>query len=64
MLNNFIASNTSINMENTEYNLMQSTYPNYSIQEGQRKMFNTNMKQQIRVNTDWVSQNYSELIKS
>jgi hypothetical protein len=57
------ASNTSISMENTEYNLMQSTYPNYSIQEGQRKMFNTNIKQQIKVNTDWVDETFSETIK-
>lgn len=59
----FKASSTGISMENTEYNLMQNTYPNYSTQEGQRKMFNTNLKQQIKVNTDWVHQNYSEVIK-
>lgn len=59
----FKASNTSVTMENTEYNLMPATYPAYDIQEGQRKMFNTNMKQQIKVNTDWVNQNYSETIK-
>lgn len=57
------SSNTSVSMENTEYNLMQSVYPNYSIQEGQRKTFNTNLKQQIKVNTDWVSEDYSEVIK-
>lgn len=57
------ASSTSVSMENTEYNLMQSAYPNYSIQEGQRKMFNTNLKQQIRVNTDWVDETFSETIK-
>jgi hypothetical protein len=57
------ASSTAISMENTEYNLMQSTYPNYSIQEGQRKMFNTNLKQQIKVNTDWVNETFSETIK-
>ena len=59
----FKASNTSVNMENTEYNLMQSVYPSYDVLEGQRKMFNTNMKQQIRVNTDWVNQNFSDTIK-
>jgi hypothetical protein len=59
----FKASNTSINMENTEYNLMQKVFPNYSILEGQRKVFNTNLKQQIKVNTDWVKESYSEVIK-
>lgn len=59
----FKASNTSVNMENTEYNLMPATYPSYDVLEGQRKMFNTNMKQQIRVNTDWVNQNFSDTIK-
>jgi len=59
----FKASNTSINMENTEYNLMQKVFPNYSTTEGQRKVFNTNLKQQIKVNTDWVDESYSEVIK-
>jgi len=59
----FKASNTSINMENTEYNLMQKVFPNYSSAEGQRKVFNTNLKQQIKVNTDWVNESYSEVIK-
>ena len=59
----FKASNTSINMENTEYNLMQKVFPNYAINEGQRKVFNTNLKQQIKVNTDWVQESYSEVIK-
>lgn len=59
----FKASNNSISVENTEYNLMQSNYPNYDILEGQRKTFNTNGKEQIKVNTDWVSESYSEVIK-
>jgi hypothetical protein len=59
----FKASNRSINVENTEYNLMPATYPSYDIQEGQRKVFNTNAKEQIKVNTDWVNESYSEVIK-
>jgi hypothetical protein len=59
----FKASNRSINVENTEYNLMPQTYPSYNVQEGQRKVFNTNAKEQIKVNTDWVNENYSETIK-
>lgn len=59
----FKASNQTFNVENTEYNLMQSTYPNYSVMEGQRKVFNVNGKTQLRVNTDWVAETYSETIK-
>jgi len=59
----FKASNRAINVENTEYNLMPATYPSYDIQEGQRKVFNTNAKEQVKVNTDWVNESYSEVIK-
>lgn len=59
----FKASNNSISVENTEYNLMPQTYPTYDVREGQRKTFNTNAKEQIKVNTDWVNESYSEVIK-
>jgi len=59
----FKASNKSISVENTEYNLMPKTYPNYDVLEGQRKVFNTNAKEQIKVNTDWVNESYSETIR-
>lgn len=57
------ASNTSIEVADTRYNLMPSSYPNYSLTEGQRKSFNVNGKQTIRVNSDWVNESYSEVIK-
>lgn len=59
----FKASNTSLAVEDTRYNLMPSSYPNYDLKEGQRKAFNLNGKQTIRVNSDWVSESYSEVIK-
>ena len=59
----FKASNDSLTVENTEYNLMQATYPNYSQYEGQRAIFNANGKKSIRVNTDWVSESYKEVIR-
>ena len=59
----FKASNRAINVENTEYNLMPNTYPAYDVLEGQRKVFNTNAKEQVKVNTDWVNESYSEVIK-
>jgi hypothetical protein len=57
------ASNTSISVESNVYNLMPSVYPDYSVLEGQRSAFNVNGKQSIRVNTDWVDESYSDVIK-
>ena len=59
----FKASNDSLGIENTEYNLMQTRYPNYSTLEGQRAVFNANGKKMIRVNTDWVSESFKEVIQ-
>lgn len=59
----YAASNNSISFENTEYNLMQSSFANYNTLEGQRKVFNTNGKKNIKVNTDWVDESYNELLQ-
>lgn len=59
----FGASYDTLNTENTEYNLMQSSFPNYSVIEGQRKVFNANGKQTIRVNSDWVDESFGEVVK-
>ena len=59
----FKASSKSISVENTEYNLMPATYPSYDVLEGQRKVFNTNGKEKVKVNTDWVNESYSEVNK-
>ena len=62
----FKASTDNFNVENTEYNLMQtSQFPTtfYSGLEGQRKTFNTNGKKSIKVNTGWVAQTWSEVLK-
>lgn len=59
----FTASYDTLNVENTEYNLMQSSFPNYSVTEGQRQVFNANGKQTIRVNSDWVDEDFKEVIK-
>ena len=42
---------------------MPNTYPAYYTREGQRKVFNANGKETIRVNTDWVSENFNEVIR-
>ena len=42
---------------------MQSSFANYNTLEGQRKVFNTNGKKNIKVNTDWVDESYNELLQ-
>ena len=59
----FASSTDSLNVENTEYNLLQSTLPSYDTQEGQRKIFNVKGKKTIRVNTDWVKESYKNVIQ-
>ena len=59
----FKASTDNFNVENTEYNLMQTNSFNYSVTEGQRKVFNTNGKKSIKVNTGWVNETWSEVLK-
>jgi len=59
----FKASYNTLSVENTEYNLMPESYPTYDTKEGQRKVFNANGKETIRVNTDWVSESFNEVIK-
>ena len=59
----FKASNDTFSVENTEYNLLQTDSYNYSTSEGQRKTFNTNGKKSIKVNTGWVDESWSEVLK-
>lgn len=59
----FKASNDNFSVENTEYNLLQTDSFNYNELEGQRKVFNANGKQSIKVNTGWVAENFKETLK-
>ena len=59
----FKASNDTLSVENTEYNLLQTDSYNYSVAEGQRKVFNANGKKSIKVNTGWVAETWSEVLK-
>ena len=59
----FKASNDTFSVENTEYNLLQTDSFNYNVQEGQRKIFNANGKKSIKVNTDWVDENWKETLQ-
>jgi hypothetical protein len=59
----FKASYDNIEIQNTEYNLMPDVLPDYSYREGQTKTFNTNAKENIRVNTGWVNENFKATIQ-
>ena len=59
----FKASNDTFSVENTEYNLLQTNSYNYNTLEGQRKVFNTNGKKSIKVNTGWVAEIWKEVLK-
>jgi hypothetical protein len=58
----YAASNDTLTVESTEYNLMQ-TATNYNVIQGQRQVFNNNGKKSIKVNTDWVNESYNELLR-
>ena len=57
------ASKTNINTSNTSYNLMQSSSISYDTLEGQRAVFNTSGEESITVNTDYVSEDYFNVIQ-
>jgi hypothetical protein len=42
---------------------MQNSFPNYSVIEGQRQVFNANGKQTTRLNSDWVDESFGEVVK-
>jgi hypothetical protein len=59
----FKASKSNIEVQNTEYNLLQNTLVNFDVLEGQRKMFNTNYAERVTVNTDWVTEDFSDNLR-
>lgn len=59
----YAASNETLNVENTDYNLMQTAATGYNTIQGQRQTFTTNGKKSIKVNTDWVDESYNILLK-
>lgn len=56
----FKASNDSLEVVSSDYNVMQSSYPDYSTTQGQKRSFNTNGKKSIKVNTDWVAEDFKD----
>ena len=59
----FKASNTSIGIDSTDYNLLQSNLVNYSELEGQRAVFNANGREVIKANTGFVTDSFNEKLK-
>ena len=58
----FKASQDSIDIKSTDYNVMQPSY-NYNPKVGQSKTMNTNGQQTVKCNTGWVDEDYDILIR-
>ena len=58
----FKVSQDSMEMNNTEYNLM-SDDTDYSLTENRRKVFNVNGNESIKCNTGFVPETYKEVIR-
>lgn len=58
----FKASYNSIDVKNSDYSLMQKDV-NYDYIRGQKKPFNINGNQSIKVNTGWVTEDYYEWVE-
>jgi len=59
----FKTSKESFKTTFNEYNLMQSALVNYDVKEGQRKQFNVNGQESIKVNSGWVNEDFGSHIK-
>ena len=58
----FKAKSESFEATSTDFNLLPSDV-DYNVFKGQKRSFNYNGKQKIKLNTGWVDENYSEIIK-
>jgi len=59
----YAASNDSIEVTSKEHKTLQSSITNYNQIQGQRKEFNLNGKTSIKVNTDWVDEDFKNILK-
>lgn len=59
----YAASNDSIEVTSKEHNALQSSITSYNQIQGQRKEFNLNGKESIKVNTDWVDEDFKNILK-
>jgi len=58
----FKASYNSIDVKNSDYALMQKNV-NYDPRRGQRKSFNVNGNQSVKLNTGWITEDYYEFVQ-
>ena len=56
-------SNETIEMENTKFKLNPVPFPNYALQQGQYKNFNTNAKKVFKLNTGWVEESFKDTVQ-
>jgi len=59
----FKASKSKLDIESTDYNVMQSSIVSFDTLQGQKKSFNTNAKESISVNSGFVTEDFSDNIK-
>lgn len=59
----FKASKSKLDIESTDYNVMQSSIVSFDTLQGQKKSFNTNARETISVNSGFVYEDFSDNIK-
>jgi len=59
----FKAKNESITVKSTEHKSLQSSIIYYNQMQGQKKEFNINGVESIKVNTDWVDEDFNDILK-
>ena len=59
----YAASNDTLNITSKEHKNLQSSITSYNTIQGQSKEFNLNGKASIRVNTDWVNEDFKDILK-
>jgi len=59
----YAASNDTISIKGSEHKKLQSSITSYNTIEGQSKEFNLNGKESIKVNTDWVDEDFKNILK-
>lgn len=59
----FKASKNTLDIQSSDYNVMQSSVSNYSTFQGQKRSFNTNAKESISVNSGYVNEDFKDNLK-
>lgn len=59
----FKASKSTLAIESSDYNVMQSSASSYDVLQGQKRTFNSNARETISVNSGYVNEDFSSNIK-